>query len=164
MRADRDVVLTWRNLHLADEAVRRILDRRLARDVGCSLLEHDLLDRLAAEPRRRLQMLELADLLGVTRGGLTRIVDRLAARGWIERDRPASNRRAVYAVLTPDGRHAIEQARTIYLGVLKETLGTCLNKEERGKLARIASKLLGALAGRDPVLDARAWRPERRSS
>src|SRR6266516_3109510 len=140
MRADRDVVLTWRNLHLADEAVRRILDRRLARDVGCSLLEHDLLDRLAAEPRRRLQMLELADLLGVTRGGLTRIVDRLAARGWIER------------------------ARTIYLGVLKETLGTCLNKEERGKLARIASKLLDALAGRDPVLDARAWRPERRSS
>src|SRR6266536_667185 len=115
MRADRDVVLTWRNLHLADEAVRRILDRRLARDVGCSLLEHDLLDRLAAEPRRRLQMLELADLLGVTRGGLTRIVDRLAARGWIERDRPAS-------------------------------------------------KLLDALAGRDPVLDARAWRPERRSS
>src|SRR5262245_24721441 len=100
------VVMTWRSLHLADSAVRRVLDERLLAGAGCSLLEPDLLAWLTAAPRRRLQMLTLADLLGVTRGGLTRIVDRLVERGWVERDRPASNRREVHAVLTSDGRRA----------------------------------------------------------
>jgi DNA-binding MarR family transcriptional regulator len=137
-------------MHLADDAVRRILDQHLAAEAGCSLLEHDLLAWLTAQPQRRLQMLKLAAMLGVTRGGLTRIVDRLVERGWIDRDRPASNRREVYAVLTPDGQHAIEHARAIYLSVLQHTLATHLNKAELDELARITNKLLSALADRDP--------------
>jgi DNA-binding MarR family transcriptional regulator len=150
MPTERSVVLTWRSMHLAGGAVRRALDERLAAEAGCSLLEHDLLAWLAAQPRRRLQMLRLADLLGVTRGGLTRIVDRLAERGWIDRDRPASNRRQVYAVLTPDGQHAVEHARGVYLSVLQQTIATHLTKAELDELARITDKLLGALADRDP--------------
>jgi len=136
-------------MHLADDAVRRVLDQRLTAEAGCSLLEHDLLAWLAAQPQRRLQMLTLADLLGVTRGGLTRIVDRLVERGWLDRDRPASNRREVYAVLTPDGHHAIEHARAVYLSALRQTLGAHLNKTELNELARITDKLLRALADHD---------------
>jgi DNA-binding MarR family transcriptional regulator len=154
MPTEHSVVLTWRSMHLADDAVRRILDERLAAEAGCSLLEHDLLAWLTAQPQRRLQMLKLADLLGVTRGGLTRIVDRLVERGWIDRDRPERNRREVYAVLTPHGQHAIEHARAIYLSALQQTLGTHLNQTERNELARITNKLLGALAGHDPPVPA----------
>jgi len=150
MPTERSMVLTWRSMHLADSAVRRVLDERLAAEAGCSLLEHDLLAWLTAQPQRRLQMLKLAEMLGVTRGGLTRIVDRLVERGWIDRDRPASNRREVYAVLTPDGQNAIEHARAIYLSVLQQILGTHLNKTELDALARITNKLLGALADYDP--------------
>ena len=144
------VVLTWRSLHLADSTVRRVLDERLTAEAGCSLLEHDLLAWLTAAPQRRLQMLKLADLLGVTRGGLTRIVDRLVERRWIERDRPASNRREVYALLTSDGQHAVEHARVVYLSVVQQTLGAHLSKAELAELARITSKVLGALADRYP--------------
>lgn len=150
MPTERSVVLTWRSLHLAEGALRRVLDERLASEAGCSLLEHDLLAWLTAASQRRLQMLELADRLGVTRGGLTRIVDRLVERGWIERDRPASNRREVYAVLTSDGHHAVEHARAIYVSALQQTLGAHLGKGELGELARITNKLLDALADRDP--------------
>jgi DNA-binding MarR family transcriptional regulator len=149
MPTERSVILTWRSLHLADSAIRQVLDQRLAAEAGCSLLEHDLLAWLAAAPQQRLQMLTLADLLDVTRGGLTRIVDRLAERGWIERDRPAANRREVYAVLTSEGQHATGQTRTVYLSVLRETLGTHLSRAELDDLARITGKLLGALTGRD---------------
>jgi DNA-binding MarR family transcriptional regulator len=150
MPAERTVVLTWRNLHLAGGAVRRILDERLTAEAGCSLLEHDLLAWLTAHPHRRLQMLRLAELLGVTRGGLTRIVDRLVDRGWLDRERPDTNRREVYAVLTPDGQHAMEQARAVYIGTLQQTLGTHLNRTELTELARITDKLVAALAGGDP--------------
>jgi DNA-binding MarR family transcriptional regulator len=150
MPAERYVVLTWRSLHLADDAIRRILDERLLAECGCSLLEHDLLAWLKTAPQRRMQMLTLADMLGVTRGGLTRIVDRLVERGWVERDRPASNRREVYAVLTPAGQQAIQHARAHYLSVLNKTLGAHLNKAELDELARITTKLLDTLADRDP--------------
>jgi DNA-binding MarR family transcriptional regulator len=150
MPTERSVVVTWRSMHLADAAVRRALDERLSAEAGCSLLEHDLLAWLAAQPERRLQMLKLAGMLGVTRGGLTRIVDRLVERGWIDRNRPESNRREVYAVLTPDGQHAITHARAIYLSVLQQTLAAHLNKAELDQLARITNKLLGALADHDP--------------
>jgi DNA-binding MarR family transcriptional regulator len=151
--SERNVVLTWRSVHLTDRALGRALDERLAAEAGCSLLEHDLLAWLAAAPHGRLQMLTLADLLGVTRGGLTRIVDRLAEHGWIGRDRPASNRREVYAVLTAAGHGAIEQARAIYLDVLRKTLGAHLNSAELSELGRITDKLLDALDGDSP----RCW-------
>jgi DNA-binding MarR family transcriptional regulator len=158
MHLDFDVVRTWRNLHLADKAVRQTLDQRLAAEAGCSLLEHDLLGWLTTAPERGLQMLELADMLGVTRGGLTRIVDRLVERGWIERDRPASNRREVYAVLTADGQRAVRHARDIYVGVLKQTLGTRLSEEELDQLAQITKKLLGPLASGNPPCQPRPRR------
>src|SRR5919198_4011686 len=96
-------ILTWRNLHLADTAVCDALDARLAEQAGCSLLEHDLLAWLAAAPGKRLRMVDLATRLRVTPGGLTRIIDRLVDRGWIERDRPTGNRREVHATLTRAG-------------------------------------------------------------
>ena len=144
------VVLTWRSLHLADSAVRKLLDTRLQGEAGCSLLDHDLLAWLAAAPQQRLQMFDLAGLLGVTRGGLTRIVDRLVERGWVVRDRPASNRREVHAVVTSDGQRAIAQAREIYVSVLQQTLGTHLDRTELDELDRIAGKLLNALTNQDP--------------
>src|SRR6266511_1371892 len=91
--ADRPpVILTWRNLHLADAVVCDKLNARLAGGAGCSLVEHDLLAWLAAAPGKRLRMLDLATRLRVTAGGLTRIIDRLVERGWIERDRGAPHR------------------------------------------------------------------------
>jgi DNA-binding MarR family transcriptional regulator len=147
MSGKHDIVLTWRSLHLADCVVRRALDQRLTGEAECSLLEHDLLAWVTVAPKQRLQMLELADLLGVTRGGLTRIVDRLVRRGWIQRDRPESNRRAVHAVLTPAGQEATVHARAVYLSTLNQTLGAHLCDHELAQLAGITDKLRTALTG-----------------
>src|SRR5262245_39707788 len=120
--ADRPpAILTWRNLHLADALVCDELNARLAEGAGCSLIEHDLLAWLAAAHDKRLRMLDLATRLRVTPGGLTRIIDRLVDRGWIERDRPAENRREVYATLTKAGAAVHRTARVVYLQVIEET-------------------------------------------
>ncbi|MFF0450442.1 MarR family winged helix-turn-helix transcriptional regulator [Streptomyces sp. NPDC004609] len=150
MEADGAVLLTWRNLALADETVRRALDSRLSEEAACSLLEHDLLAGVSAAPERGLRMRELAGRLGVTPGGLTRIVDRLVSRGWIERNRPSSNRREVYAALTHDGRQAMTRARATHLRVLDETLGRHLDRTELAQLSRISAKLLTGLTTPGP--------------
>ena len=90
-------------------------------------------------------MLTLADRLGVTRGGLTRIVDRLVERGWVGRDRPGHNRREVYAVITDEGARVVQHARAVYIRVLRQTLGTHLDDAALDELAAGLTKLRDAI-------------------
>jgi DNA-binding MarR family transcriptional regulator len=148
------ILRIWRDLHLVDALVCEELNARLAAQVGCSLVEHDLLAWVFAAPSQRLRMLELAGLLRVTPGGLTRIVDRTVERGWIRRERPAGNRREVYAVLTEEGRALLRSARPAYLGVLQETIAGHLTQAELATLLDVSQKLLDRLGpGRGPGPD-----------
>jgi DNA-binding MarR family transcriptional regulator len=82
----------------------------------------------------------------VTRGGLTRIVDRLVERGWVSRERPAHNRREVYAAVTEDGARVLHHARTVYIRLLTETLGAHLDDAALDDLAAGMAKLRSGLA------------------
>jgi DNA-binding MarR family transcriptional regulator len=138
-------ILTWRDLHLADAVVCDALNARLAEQAGCSLVEHDLLAWLAAASGKRLRMLDLAARLRVTPGGLTRIIDRLVDRGWLQRDRPADNRREVYATLTREGAAALRTARVVYVRVIEETFARHLDEQDLITLGGIAHRLLDRL-------------------
>jgi DNA-binding MarR family transcriptional regulator len=139
------VLAIWRNLHLADAMICAELNARLTATAGCSLVEHDALAWVSAAPSQRLRMLELAGLLRVTPGGLTRIIDRTVDRGWIERDRPAQNRREVYAVLTAAGRDLLRSARQTYSRVLSEMIAGPLGDGDLPALLGISQKLLDGL-------------------
>src|SRR6476619_3062362 len=123
----------------------RLLDERLRAGSECSLSDVDVLNELFCTPEQRLQMLVLAERLGVTRGGLTRIIDRLVERGWVSRDRPEHNRREVYAVITDEGARVVQNARAVYIRVLRETLGTHLDEAALDDLAASLTKLRDAI-------------------
>jgi DNA-binding MarR family transcriptional regulator len=135
-------LMIWRNLHLADAMICQELDAALTAGVACSLIEHDLLAWVSAAPSRRLRMAELAGLLRVTPGGLTRIVDRTVDRGWIRRERPDGNRREVHAVLTDAGGDLVRAARPLYAKVLQETLGAQFGDAELAMLHSLSQRLL----------------------
>jgi len=140
------VVRAWAGLHFAYREMSRLLDERLRAESECSLSDVDVLNELYCTPEQRLQMLVLAERLGVTRGGLTRIVDRLVERGWVSRERPAHNRREVYAAVTDDGARVLHHARTVYDRVPTETLGAHLDDAALDDLAAAMAKLRAALA------------------
>lgn len=123
MATEDRVVRAWANVHFAYREMSRLVDERLRTEADCSLSDMDVLNELNCHPERRMQMLDLADRLGVTRGGLTRMIDRLVERGWVDRDRPAHNRREVYAVVTEDGVRVAGRARAVYVEALMRTLG-----------------------------------------
>ena len=147
MAAENNVVRAWANLHFTYRAMSKLLDERLHAEAECSLSDVDVLSEVHCTPEHRLQMLTLADRLGVTRGGLTRIIDRLVDRGWVSRDRPAHNRREVYAVITDDGSRKLRQARAVYVRLLTQTLGAHLDDAALDELASSTGKLLEALTG-----------------
>lgn len=73
-------------------------------------------------------------------GGLTRLLDRLQAKGLCRRERSAQDRRVVHIALTPEGRAAAEQLPVVLNGLQQQLLQGFSAQEEaqlRDYLARI---------------------------
>ena len=56
-------------------------------------------------------MNELADRIIYSKGGFTRVVDRMEEAGLVRRVRPEHDRRSILVVMTDDGIKKLEQAR-----------------------------------------------------
>lgn len=73
-------------------------------------------------------------------GGLTRLIDRLQAKGLCRRERSEQDRRVVQIALTPEGRAAAEQLPVMLAGLQQQLLQGFSAQEEaqlRDYLARI---------------------------
>src|SRR4029077_5790088 len=69
----------------------------------------EVLATLDRAPEQRLKMGELAEALVITRGGLTKLVDRLIKAGLLERAFCETDRRVSYATLLPAGAELLEE-------------------------------------------------------
>ncbi len=72
--------------------------------------EYDVLVNIAGAPREGIRPTDLAERVLLTKSGLTRLIDRLVERGYIERHACETDRRGQLIVLTPEGRHAFKRA------------------------------------------------------
>ena len=121
------------------------LDDELEREHGLALGSYEVLLQLAESPDRSLRMGTLADHLLLSRSGLTRLVDRLATRGLVERHSCEDDRRGTYARLTAAGLERFEEARPTHLrGVREHFLGR-LGDEDLDRLAQIWPRVLEPL-------------------
>jgi DNA-binding MarR family transcriptional regulator len=72
---------------------------------------------------------DLAARLAVTKPTLTALVDGLVERGYVVRETPAGDRRAVRVSITDPGRAAAESAGRVFREVLDDVLGHCDDPE-----------------------------------
>ena len=120
----------WRAFIKAHAAVIDRIDRDLAAAERPSLSSYDVLIELYEAPENRLRMHELAERVVLSRSGLTRLVDRLEAEGFLTRDRSGADRRGAYAVITEMGISALRRARPVYARGISEYFGKWLTDEE----------------------------------
>ena len=73
---------------------------------------------------------DLAEALVITRGGLTKLVDRLIKAGLLERTFCETDRRVSYATLLPAGREMLEEMRPVAVAELRTSFSTKLTVEE----------------------------------
>ena len=104
----------WRGLLRAHSAVVHELDTELRTLHDLSLHEYEVLLTLAEAPDGKLRMTELAAAVLLSQSGLTRLVDRLADAGSIERARCEDDRRGLNATLTRSGRKRLAEARATH--------------------------------------------------
>src|SRR6478752_2662055 len=88
----------------------RTLDVQLQRDDGISISELEVLMTLVRAPGRRLRVRDLVTLTGWEKSRVSHQVTRMAARGLLEREDCAEDRRATWIRLSGDGRRVVVHA------------------------------------------------------
>jgi DNA-binding MarR family transcriptional regulator len=120
----------WRGFLRAHAALAKELDAQLVAVHGLPLSSYEVLLVLEDAPDGRLRMSEIADLVLLSRSGVTRLADRLEEDGLIERESCLTDRRGLQAVLTDRGRERLREARPTHLaGVRSGFLGKFSNAE-----------------------------------
>ena len=95
-----------------------------------------------------LTMSELARALDASLPSMSGIVDRIEARGLIERERSGDDRRVVHVRLTPAGRDWLCEMETMRRDRIERVLGH-LDDERLVRLSAALDDLLGAFAAVD---------------
>src|SRR6201996_5975737 len=108
----------WRSLAQTHAAVSGRLQEALAAAELPPLAWFEMLAAIAGSDQERMKMGDLAETLVITRGGLTKLVDRLVKAGLIERTFCETDRRVSYATLLPAGAELLEEMVPVVPGEL----------------------------------------------
>jgi DNA-binding MarR family transcriptional regulator len=125
----------WRAVLNAHAFVVARVEEALAEAELPPLAWYDVLWALRRAPSRQARMADLADGLTLSRGGVTKLVDRLEAARLLRRERAEDDGRGFYAVLTDDGERMLSRMWPVYAGVLGETFVDSLSEKEAGVIA-----------------------------
>lgn len=110
-----DEEAAWRAVARLFCVLPRVLDADLVRDHGLSLHEYVVLMNLSEEAEAGLRMSDLATRVSLSQSGMTRIVDRLAREGLVDRVKAPSDGRGCLAVITQGGLARLRGAYPTHL-------------------------------------------------
>ena len=100
----------------------------------------ELLAAVERAPDGQPRMSELAEWLTLSRGGITKLVDRLQQAGYIERVACSKDRRSLHASLTPAGGRLLEEMRGVYTTEIERYLGG-VNEREAALLTDVLARV-----------------------
>ena len=137
---DRAHHMAWRAILQGHAALVERIGRQVSAAGGVSLDSYDVMLALFNAPQGRLKMGELAAHVVLSRSGLTRLVDRMEAAGWVARELAAGDRRSFEAFLTPQGQTAFQATWPLYARAIAQNLAP-LSDEEARQLADLLDRV-----------------------
>jgi DNA-binding MarR family transcriptional regulator len=142
-KASHPELAAWQAFLRAGTASTLALEAALV-DTGVSHSEYDVLVNVATGPRDGLRPTELAERVLITKSGLTRLLDRLVERGYIERHACASDRRGQLIVLTADGRRAFRRAAPNVVRAIGTIFGETFSERDVSALRAACERITTA--------------------
>jgi DNA-binding MarR family transcriptional regulator len=136
----------WLAFLRAHAAVSRALEAELEAEQSMSLADYEALMQLAHADGRRLRMSELADRMILTRSGISRLVDRLVAAEYVEREACSTDARGAYAVLTEAGYVRLQAASPTHLRGIDEHFLSAIPPADCEAFVRVLEGILDGLA------------------
>lgn len=139
----------WGALTRTHAAIAGRLQEALASAGFPPLPWYEVLATLADAPEERMKMGDLAEALVITRGGLTKLVDRLVKAGLLERTFCETDRRVSYATLLPAGRDLLDEMRPVVIAELKVAFAAKLSAAEAESLRETLERVRVSACGTD---------------
>jgi DNA-binding MarR family transcriptional regulator len=140
-RLSPDEISSWKGMLRAHRDLVAGLDAQLEREHSLPLSSYEVLMVLVDAPDGRARMGDLANELLLSRSGLTRLVDRLVRKGWVERAPCEDDARGLYAAITRSGRAKVKSARPSHLDGVREGFLSKLSDSDLEALSRAWRKL-----------------------
>lgn len=134
----------WRTFLEAHARVIARLEAELAGERALPLTWYDVLVQLSEAEAGRLRMSDLAEAVLISRSGLTRLVDRMARAGLVERLPCPDDRRGTHVVLTAAGRARLDDASPVHLRGIERHFARWLDDDEAELLRAIFDRIIAA--------------------
>src|SRR6478735_203313 len=146
-----DELRLFHEFYLMRRGFDRTLDAQLQHDDGISISELEVLMALTRSPGRRLRVRDLVDSTGWEKSRVSHQVTRMAARGFVERQECAEDRRATWIHLTGEGRRVVVRALPKHSATIRRILFDALTDEQQEQLLGIARSMNTAITAEDCV-------------
>jgi DNA-binding MarR family transcriptional regulator len=132
-------------LHVAFQ-MKSVIEDRIQAETGLLLADNEALLNLAHEDQP-LRMSMIAERLILSKGGTTKVIDRLEARGLVARSQDPTDRRALVVEITPEGISALETVQPIVDDAIERYWGQYITDSEAETIAEVARKVVEANTG-----------------
>ena len=142
-RLSPEELRAWRAFLRSHAMVSRSLERAFEGS-DLTLAGYGVLLMISEAPESRRRLHEIAEAIGLTKSGLTRLIDRLEARGFVERHACELDKRGQYAVMTAAGRRAFRRAAPGHLAAIAARFADHLGPAELATLTRALERVAGA--------------------
>lgn len=130
----------WESLFRAQVTVMRSLAEAFpTQDI--SLNEYDVLFNLSREPGRRIRQRDLNQYVLLTQPSVSRLIDRLAARGLVEKLADNHDKRGTIIALTNEGFDLFRRVAVSHMRAINARVGSALTTTELDQLTRLCDKL-----------------------
>lgn len=129
------------------------LDAQLRREAGVTHFEYSVLANLSEADGGRRRMSELAHLSSGSLPRLSQVVTRLEKRGWVQRRPDPEDGRYTLAVLTDDGRAAVQAAAPGHVAEVRRTVVDPLTRAQLRQLTAIGRRIMAQIDPEDRCLE-----------
>ena len=131
-KIDEEQMKAWRAFLRAHSTMLRRIARDLEEEGLPPLAWYDVLAALRDAPGdQRLKQVELAERVLLSNSGLSRLLDRIEAKGLLERVRCPGDRRSLNLQLTPAGAKMLERMWPVYARGIAEDFLPALGSNPR---------------------------------
>jgi DNA-binding MarR family transcriptional regulator len=134
----------WARLLKGHAALRRSLSAELQEEHGLSVTDYETLLLLSRADGNLMRRVDLADGLGLSPSGVTRMLDGLEKQGFVEKGTCESDARVTYAVLTDAGRGRLEESSRSHVATIEAVFAERYAADEIDTLAELLARLPGA--------------------
>ncbi|TFC20116.1 MarR family transcriptional regulator [Cryobacterium algoritolerans] len=124
--------------------------RSLAADFpaqGISFNEYDVLFNLSREPDRRIRLRDLNEHVLLTQPSVSRLVDRLASRGYVHKLTDPTDGRGAIVELTQEGYDVFRRVALQHMDTITGRMGDALSNLELAQLTALCDRLRTAPSG-----------------